>query len=160
MRGVPHAPKQAVVWAMLIPRPRKKEYMRGTASRSDREGMYMRGFTPHPNLGNFFGKKFPKNPKKPDWIGFRLSNKDREQGCRRQPCFCVRSELSAPLSLRRAACSPQPPDAPLTSRRPPHSPVAHPALTVVPSVCARCASASRLTCRTPRSAQRTRSSSR
>ena len=49
----------------------------------------MRGFTPHPDLGSFFGKKLPKNPKKPDCIGFRLSSIDSKQGCRRQPCFCL-----------------------------------------------------------------------
>ena len=30
------------------------------------EGIYMRGFTPRHDLGSFFGKKLPKNPKKPD----------------------------------------------------------------------------------------------
>ena len=32
------------------------------------------GFAPCPDLGFFFGKKNPKNPKKPDWIRYNLSN--------------------------------------------------------------------------------------
>ena len=54
------------------------------------------GFAPCPNRGginptsrSYFGKKNPKDPKKPNWIGFRLSSIDSEQGCRRQPCFYV-----------------------------------------------------------------------
>ena len=47
------------------------------------------GLRPIPHLGSFLGKKPPKNPKKPDCIGFRLSSIDNEQGCRRQPCFYV-----------------------------------------------------------------------
>ena len=43
-----------------------------------------------PHLGIFFGKKIPKNPKKPNRIRYRLSSIDSEQGCRRQPCFYVR----------------------------------------------------------------------
>ena len=58
----------------------------------------MRGFTPAPDLGFFFGKKNPKDPKKPDWIGFRLSSIDSEQGCRRQPCFMFSENCSYSLS--------------------------------------------------------------
>ena len=58
----------------------------------------MRGFTPHPDLGSFFGKKLPKNPKKPNCIGFKLSNKDSEQGCRRQPCFLCSENCNYSLS--------------------------------------------------------------
>ena len=74
--------------------------MRGSASRSDRAVVYMRGFTPHPDLGSFFGKKLPKNPKKPDWIGFYISNNDSEQGCRRQPCFMFGAHSAAPQPPR------------------------------------------------------------
>ena len=67
--------------------------------------LYMRGFTPHPDRRWYghrpypdrggihptsracFGKKRPKNPKKPNCGGFILSSIDSEQGCRRQPCF-------------------------------------------------------------------------
>ena len=51
--------------------------------------LYMRGFTPRPDLGSFFGKKLPKNPKKPDWIRYNLSNIDSEQGCRTAALFYV-----------------------------------------------------------------------
>ena len=72
--------------------------MRGSASRSDRAVVYMRGFTPHPDLGSFFGKKLPKNPKKPDCIGFKLSNGDSEQGCLWQPCFVFGENCSYSIS--------------------------------------------------------------
>ena len=75
----------------------------------------MRGFTPHPDLGSFFGKKLPKNPKKPDCIGFRLSSVDSEQGCRRQPCFMFGAHSAAPQPPRR-------PDAPRARRATPHPP--------------------------------------
>ena len=54
----------------------------------------MRGFTPHPDLGSFLGKKLPKDPKKPNCIGFRLSSVDSEQGCRRQPCYLFSANCS------------------------------------------------------------------
>ena len=60
---------------------------RGSAPRPPTWGMIFMGLRPIPHLGSFFGKKLPKNPKKPDCIGFRLSSIDSEQGCRRQPCF-------------------------------------------------------------------------
>ena len=63
-----------------------KVYMRGFTPHPDREPLYM-GLRPMPHLGIFFGKKIPKNPKKPNCIGFKLSNKDSEQGCQRQPCY-------------------------------------------------------------------------
>ena len=47
-----------------------------------------------PHLGIFFGKKIPKNPKKPNRIRYRLSSIDSEQGCRRQPCFFVWKSIS------------------------------------------------------------------
>ena len=50
-------------------------------------GIIYAGFRPAPHLGSFFGKKLPKNPKKPNWVRYILSNIDSEQGCRRQPCF-------------------------------------------------------------------------
>ena len=90
MRGsAPRAPTWGDKYVGRCPTPRLwgKEYMRGSASRSDRAVVYMRGFTPHPDLGSFFGKKLPKNPKKPNCGGFILSSIDSEQGCRRQPCF-------------------------------------------------------------------------
>ena len=97
------APQRSVLAGLRAPHPDmgEKEYMRGSASRSDRTVVYMRGFTPHPDravvymrgftphpdLGSFFGKKLPKDPKKPNCIGFRLSSIDSKKGCRRQPCF-------------------------------------------------------------------------
>ena len=90
MRGsAPRAPTCGDKYVGRCPTPRLwgKEYMRGSASRSDHAVVYMRGFTPHPDLGSFFGKKRPKNPKKPNCGGFILSSIDSEQGCRRQPCF-------------------------------------------------------------------------
>ena len=47
-----------------------------------------------PHLGIFFGKKIPKNPKKPNRIRYRLSSIDSEQGCRRQPCYFVWKSIS------------------------------------------------------------------
>ena len=69
----------------------------------------MRGFTPHPDLGSFFGKKLPKNPKKPDRIGFYLSNKDSKQGCRTAALF-----LCSAHTVRHRIIAPTP-----------HSPAAH-----------------------------------
>ena len=63
------------------PRPWEKEYILGSAS----EPLYM-GLRPKPHSRTFLGKS-PRDPKKPDWIGFYISNNDSEQGCRRQPCF-------------------------------------------------------------------------
>ena len=88
-----------------------------------------------PHLGIFFGKKIPKNPKKPNCIGFKPSNTDSEQGCRRQPCFFARRRQhgTATAPTPRA---PAVPPAPAARRAAPHSPVVHPTLTVVPSVIA------------------------
>ena len=55
--------------------------------------LYM-GLRPMPHLGIFFGKKIPKNPKKPNRIRYRLSSIDSEQGCRRQPCFLFSANCS------------------------------------------------------------------
>ena len=56
------------------------------------------GLRPIPHLGSFFGKKLPKNPKKPDCIGFRLSSIDSEQGCLWQPCFLFSANCSFSFS--------------------------------------------------------------
>ena len=96
--------------------------------------LYM-GLRPMPHLGIFFGKKIPKNPKKPNCIGFKPSNTDSEQGCRRQPCFFARRRQhgTATAPTPRA---PAVPPASAARRAAPHSPVVHPTLTVVPSVIA------------------------
>ena len=96
--------------------------------------LYM-GLRPIPHLGIFFGKKIPKNPKKPNCIGFKPSNTDSAQGCRRQPCFFARRRQhgTATAPTPRA---PAVPPAPAARRAAPHSPVVHPTLTVVPSVIA------------------------
>ena len=108
--------------------------MRGFTPHPDREPLYM-GLRPIPHLGIFFGKKLPKNPKKPNCIGFKPSNTDSEQGCRRQPCFFARRRQhgTATAPTPRA---PAVPPAPAARRAAPHSPVVHPTLTVVPSVIA------------------------
>ena len=71
------------------------------------------GFAPCPNRGginptsrSYFGKKNPKDPKKPNCIGFRLSSIDSEQGCRRQPCFLFGADSTAPHPPRRPARPP------------------------------------------------------
>ena len=69
--------------------------------------VYMRGFTPHPDSRTFLGKS-PRDPKKPDCIGFRLSSVDSEQGCRRQPCFMFGAHSAAPQPPRCPACPPHP----------------------------------------------------
>ena len=117
------------------PAPRHEGiYMRGFAPHPDREPLYM-GLRPMPHLGIFFGKKIPKNPKKPNCIGFKPSNTDSEQGCRRQPCFFARRRQhgTATAPTPRA---PAVPPASAARRAAPHSPVVHPTLTVVPSVIA------------------------
>ena len=76
----------------VCPAPRTPTYGKGICGalpHTPPPDHYIWGFAPNPDLGNFFGKKFPKNPKKPNWMGFRLSSIDSKQGCRRQPCFCV-----------------------------------------------------------------------
>ena len=81
----------------------------------------MRGFTPHPDLGSFLGKKLPKDPKKPNCIGFRLSSVDSEQGCRRQPCFMFGAHSAAPQPPRcptRLPFVPHPPHAVQRPTRP------------------------------------------
>ena len=70
-----------------------KVYMQGFTPHPDREPLYM-GLRPMPHLGIFFGKKIPKNPKKPNRIRYRLSSIDSEQGCRRQPCYLFSANCS------------------------------------------------------------------
>ena len=53
----------------------------------------MRGFTPRPDSRTFLPKS-PRDPKKPNWVRFNLSNKDSKQGCRRQPCFWFSANCS------------------------------------------------------------------
>ena len=64
----------------------------GAAPHPIHETLYM-GLRPKPHSRTFLPKS-PRDPKKPDWIGFGLSNRDREQGCRRQPCFFVWKSIS------------------------------------------------------------------
>ena len=101
--------------------------MRGFTPHPDREPLYM-GLRPMPHLGIFFGKKIPKNPKKPNCIGFKPSNTDSEQGCRRQPCFFARRRQhgTATAPTPRA---PAVPPAPAARRAAPHSPAVSPAPT-------------------------------
>ena len=67
--------------------------MQGFTPHPDREEIYA-GRCPAPHLGSFFGKKLPKNPKKPNRIRYRLSSIDSEQGCRRQPCYLFSANCS------------------------------------------------------------------
>ena len=111
-------------------------YMRGFTPRPNHEEIYMDiygaspmpqsrrwyGHRPYPDRGginptsrSYFGKKNPKDPKKPNYIGFRLSSIDSEQGCRRQPCFLFGADSTAPQPPRR-------PDAPRARRATPHPP--------------------------------------
>ena len=87
------------------------------APRHERRELYM-GLRPMPHLGFFFGKKNPKNPKKPNWIRYILSSIDSEQGCRRQPCFMFGAHSAAPQPPRcptRLPFVPHPP--PVRTRR-------------------------------------------
>ena len=70
-----------------------KRLLWGFAPCPDREPLYM-GLRPMPHLGIFFGKKIPKNPKKPNRKRYRLSSIDSEQGCRRQPCYLFSANCS------------------------------------------------------------------
>ena len=70
-----------------------KRLLWGFAPCPDREPLYM-GLRPMPHLGIFFGKKIPKNPKKPNRIRYRLSSIDSEQGCCRQPCYLFSANCS------------------------------------------------------------------
>ena len=109
-------------------------------------GIYMRGFTPHPDRRWYghrpypdrggihptsracFGKKLPKNPKKPDRIGFYLSNKDSKQGCHTAALFLCSAHT---VRHRIIAPTPHSPTAPPAPRR---SPIAHlPAALRAPS---------------------------
>ena len=54
---------------------------------------------PRAPLGTFLPKS-PRDPKKPNCIGFRLSSVDSEQGCRRQPCFMFGAHSAAPQPPR------------------------------------------------------------
>ena len=53
------------------------------------------GLRPIPHSGTFLGKS-PRDPKKPDCIGFRLSNVDSEQGCRTAALLFVHAGRAAP----------------------------------------------------------------
>ena len=101
------------------PAPRhKRRYICGVSPRTLTENHYIWGFAPCPDLGSFFGKKLPKDPKKPNCIGFYLSNNDSEQGCRRQPCFMFGAHSAAPQPPRcptRLPFVPHPP--PVRARR-------------------------------------------
>ena len=55
------------------------------APRHERTELYM-GLRPKPHSRTFLPKS-PRDPKKPNCIGFRLSNKDSEQGCRAAALF-------------------------------------------------------------------------
>ena len=81
------------------------------APRHEGKGIYA-GFHPAPRLRELFWEKAPKDPKKPNCMGFRLSNKDSEQVCRRQPCFFVRR-----TQHRMTASAPRSPTAPPYNRR-------------------------------------------
>ena len=79
------------------PTPQPYTIIYGASPHALTENHYIWGFAPCPNRGGvyptsraYFGKKIPKNPKKPNRIRYRLSSIDSEQGCRRQPCFYVR----------------------------------------------------------------------
>ena len=113
------------------PAPRHEGiYMRGFAPHPDREPLYM-GLRPMPHLGIFFGKKIPKNPKKPNCIGFKPSNTDSEQGCRRQPCFFARRRQHGTATARSSTVHP----APAVRRpHPPLAPTAPCALTAATAV--------------------------
>ena len=53
--------------------PRRENDFAGLgAPHPDMRGKVFMGLRPMPHLGSFFGKKLPKNPKKPNCIGFRL----------------------------------------------------------------------------------------
>ena len=63
------APQRKRIYAGLgAPHPdmRKWELCEAPPRAPTVRELYMRGFTPHPDLGSFFGKKLPKDPKKPN----------------------------------------------------------------------------------------------
>ena len=125
-------------------------YMRGFTPRPNHEEIYMDiygaspmpqsrrwyGHRPYPDRGginptsrSYFGKKNPKDPKKPNCIGFRLSSIDSEQGCRRQPCFLFGADSTAPAPTpRRPTLAPFPHALRPSSYR---SPAAHPVARLV-----------------------------
>ena len=70
----------------------RDRYMWGAAPHPDREPLYM-GLRPKPHSRTFLPKS-PRDPKKPNWVRFNLSNKDSKQGCRRQPCFWFSANCS------------------------------------------------------------------
>ena len=75
-----------------------KRLLWGFAPYPDREPLYM-GLRPKPHSRTFLPKS-PRDPKKPNCIGFRLSSVDSEQGCRRQPCFMFGAHSAAPQPPR------------------------------------------------------------
>ena len=116
--SAPRTPTWGTIFMGLRPMPRYKgKYMRGVAPHPDPEPLYM-GLRPMPHLGIFFPKKIPKNPKKPNCIGFKPSNTDSEQGCRRQPCFLLGADSTAPQPPRRPAHLPYHPHPPHAAQRP------------------------------------------
>ncbi len=76
-------------------------------------GRYICGVSPRTlDLGSFLGKRSLRD-KKPNCIGFKPSNTDSEQGCRRQPCFfCsahTKQHRNRPLVHRSSRTSSSPP---------------------------------------------------
>ena len=53
----------------------------GALPHTPTEGNIYAGFYPAPHSRTFLPKS-PRDPKKPDWVRFNLSNKDSKQGCR------------------------------------------------------------------------------
>ena len=62
------APQRTVLAGLPAPRPDmgKRIICEALPRAPTVRELYMRGFTPHPDLGSFFGKKLPKDPKKPN----------------------------------------------------------------------------------------------
>ena len=69
-------------------------------------GQVFMGLRPKPHSRTFLPKS-PRDPKKPNCIGFRLSSIDSEQGCRRQPCFLFGADSTAPAPTPRAPAMPR-----------------------------------------------------
>ena len=112
MRGFTPRPNHAPLYMGLRPKPQRRRWY-GHRPYPDRGGV-------HPTSRSYFGKKNPKNPKKPNCIGFRLSSKDSKQGYRRQPCFCVRRTRCGAATARRP------------TRPPPHRRTPRPIVSAVP----------------------------
>ena len=56
------------------PHPDMREGFYGASPHTPTVNHSIWGFAPCPDVGFFFGNKNPKNPKKPDWIRYNLSN--------------------------------------------------------------------------------------